>query len=333
MQSISVSYKNEWDNLVTHPLQSWAWGTFREKMGLSIERLGQIENNTLINPYLLTRHPIMFTGKELGYVPKSSIPTSLLLEYLAKDKKLVSVQFEPDGNETTFLQTENRVLAQLKEAARPLFTNYTFILDITKTEEELLKAMHAKTRYNIKIAQKHQVTIQEDNSSKAFETYIKLTNQTTARQGFYAHSPKYQTTMWETMHTAKIARLFTATYNGEILATWIFFIWKDRAYYPYGASSREHKEVMAPTLLLWEIIRMLKKEGIKSIDLWGAIGPQASPNDPWYGFHRFKEGFHPDLVKTAGSYDFIIHPFYYSSITYANSIRWYFLHMKKKIFH
>jgi len=54
-------------------------------------------------------------------------------------------------------------------AAHPLFTKYTFVLDLTKTEEELLKNMHQKARYNIRVAQKHDVEVVEDDSSKALK--------------------------------------------------------------------------------------------------------------------------------------------------------------------
>ena len=69
-------------------------------------------------------------------------------------------------------------------AAHPLFTKYTFILDLTKSEEELLKNMHPKTRYNIRVAEKKGVKVIEDNSDKAFEEYLKLTKETTQQTKF-----------------------------------------------------------------------------------------------------------------------------------------------------
>ena len=79
---------------------------------------------------------------------------------------------------------------------------------------------------------------------------------------------------------------------------------------------------MAPNLLLWEIARWGKKAGYKKFDLWGALGPQADENDPWYGFHRFKQGFGPKLVESVGSYDLILNPLLYRIYTMADKIRW-----------
>jgi lipid II:glycine glycyltransferase (peptidoglycan interpeptide bridge formation enzyme) len=66
---------------------------------------------------------------------------------------------------------------------------------------------------------------------------------------------------------------------------------KDTLYYPYGGSSKIHPEVMANNLICWEAIKLGKKLGLKKFDMWGALGPNPSPSDPWYGFHRFKAGY------------------------------------------
>jgi lipid II:glycine glycyltransferase (peptidoglycan interpeptide bridge formation enzyme) len=219
----------------------------------------------------------------------------------------------------------------LRPSHHPLFTKYTFILDLTKSEDALLAAMHPKTRYNIRVAQKHNVVVKEDNSQKAFNEYLRLTRETTSRQGFYAHNANYHKSMWKILHKEGIARLFTATYNGEVLSAWIVFIWGDTIYYPYGASSRSHHEVMAPTLLLWEIAKWSRRQaGIKKFDLWGALGPTPDEYDPWYGFHRFKQGFNPDLIEFTGSYDLIISPLLYTLYTMADNVRWFFLRLQSK---
>jgi lipid II:glycine glycyltransferase (peptidoglycan interpeptide bridge formation enzyme) len=187
--------------------------------------------------------------------------------------------------------------------------------------------MHPKTRYNIKVAQKHNVIVKEDNSKEAFKEYLRLTEETTSRQRFYAHNMSYHKTMWKTMRDAGIAHLFTASYEGKILSAWIVFVWGDTVYYPYGASGRDYREVMAPTLLLWQIAKWAKQKGLKYFDLWGAMGPNPDPNDPWYGFHRFKQGFNPRLIEFAGSFDLVLKPFHYRLYTLADTLRWKLLRL------
>lgn len=301
-----------------HPLQSQAWGEFRGAMGLDVAhtRYGY-----------LTFHHIPLTPWTVGYFPKGPMPTKKMiseLRSLGKQKHTLFIQLEPNA------QTGN---VNLPPSHHPLFTKYTFVLDLTKSEEELLKAMHPKTRYNLRVATKHGVVIKEDNSPEAFNDYLRLSEETTGRQGFYAHNALYHQTMWNIMHKAGIAHLFTATYQGKTLAAWILFAYGKTIYYPYGASSREHREVMAPTLMLWEIARWGKKNGYTSFDLWGALGPSLDPKDPWFGFHRFKQGFAPTLVEFVGSYDLIIQPLLYKVYKIADRLRWYILHIWKSNSH
>ncbi len=313
-----------WDAGVSHPLQSWAWGEFRKAMGIDVIRL---------NGWTVTFHKIPGLPYTIGYFPKGPTPTKEMvkeLTALGKQKRAIFIQLEPNVIKNLKLKIKNY---GLRPSHHPLFTKYTFVLDLQKPEEELLKAMHHKTRYNIRVAQKHGVTVAEDNSDRAFEAYLRLSHETTNRQGFYAHNETYHRTMWNILHKAKIAKLFTATYQGTILAAWIVFVWKDTVYYPYGASSREHREVMAPTLLLWEIARWARVQKLKYFDLWGSLGsPSADgpdPNDPWYGFHRFKEGFAPTLIEFVGSYDLVLKKPLYLIYTLADTIRWTLLKIKK----
>ena len=128
-------------------------------------------------------------------------------------------------------------------SGRSLFTKYNFVLDVTPSEAELLASFKQKTRYNIKVAEKKGVTVAIDDSPEAFEKYLELTEETTKRQGFYAHSRDYHKKMWNTLHPAGIAHLLTAKYptsptatqghsEDEIITTWILFKFNDTLYYP-----------------------------------------------------------------------------------------------------
>ena len=299
--------------MISHPLQSPAWGDFRKAMGIEVVRLSD---------WQLTFHTIPHTFWTVGYFPKGPKPTQKMideLKKLGKQKRAIYIQIEPNTTEKV----------NLKPSHHPLFTKYTFILDLTKSEDELLARMHPKTRYNIKVAQKHNVLIKDDTSPEAFREYLRLTQETTSRQGFFAHNKTYHETMWKIMREAGIAHLFTASYEGEVLSAWIVFVWGNTVYYPYGSSSRNHREVMAPTLLLWEIAKWAKKKGLKYFDLWGAMGPEPDIHDPWYGFHRFKQGFTPRLVEFSGSFDLIINKPLYILYTLADTIRWTLLRWKR----
>lgn len=232
-----------------------------------------------------------------------------------------------------FIQLEPHVLQsaklRLRPSFHPLFTRYTFQLDLRKSEEELLKAMHPKTRYNIRVAKKHGVEVVEDNSDEAFETYLRLTKETTKRQKFYAHNEQYHRLLWQTLKPRKMenltAHLLIAQYKNEPLVAWMLFVCGDTLYYPYGASSSKHHEIMASNLMMWEAIRFGKKLGLHTFDMWGALGPHPDTNDPWYGFHRFKEGYGGTLIEFVGSYDLVLHPFLYELYKLVDRTRWFVL--------
>ncbi len=341
--------KKDLNSIAAHPLQSFEWGEFRKKTGIKVIRGDNFQ---------LTVHQIPHTPWAIGYMPKGPLPDQKMMTELykiGKENKCIFIQLEPNVEKNKLPQNWKLEIGnwKLREAAHPLFTRYTFILDLTKSEEELLKNMHPKTRYNIRIAQKHGVEITEDNSDTAFEEYLKLTEETTKRQRFFAHSEKYHRLMWETLKSQKskvksqkldtdklTAHLFLAKYQPKnishlspltsqfVLAAWILFVFKDTLYYPYGASSNKHRETMASNLLMWEAIRFGKKLGLKKFDMWGALGHAPDKNDPWYGFHRFKEGYGGELTEFVGSFDFVINPLFYEVYKIADKLRWLFLRLK-----
>lgn len=328
--------KTTFNSYVHHPLQSFEWGDFRTKTGIKVIRRF-VDNVKDPLAFQLTIHQIPHTPWSVGYLPKGTAPSSLLIQELieiGKQEKCIFIQLEPHVQKDSGFQIKN---LPLTPSARPLFTKYTFILDLTQSDEELLKNCHPKTRYNIRVAQKHKVVVKNDNSKKAFKEYLQLTEETTRRQKFYAHGPRYHTLMWETLQQNgnKInpnelsAHLLTASYNKKVLTAWVVFIFKDTLYYPYGASSSEHREVMASNLMMWEAIQFGKKNGLKKFDMWGALSENPDTSDPWYGFHRFKQGYGPRLVEFVGSYDLVINPLLYQGFKTMNAARWLLLRLKK----
>jgi len=337
--------KKQFNQLATHPLQSWEWGEFREKTGKKVIRLGVFDPSTnsgrdkLKAVYQLTVHPIPGTNFTILYFPRGPMPDKTMLNALVKlgrQEKAILIKMEPDVGSAT---EENLQLAAHKEIhdflikngcrkGRPFFFEYTFQIDLTKSEKELLAAMHSKTRYNIRLSQRHGVEVVEDNSDKAFEIYLKLMMETTKRQRFYAHTPEYHQKMWQTLNPAGITHLLLTKHKGKVLAAYIFFTFNNILYYPYGGSSREHKEVMPTYAMMWEAIKFGKKQGCKIFDLWGCLGPRPNPRDPWYGFHRFKAGFGGKLIEFIGTYDLVINPHLYPFYNLANEIRWQFLKLK-----
>lgn len=312
--------RKDFKKQATHPLQSWEWGEFRKKMGNEVVRFnfGQI-----------TVHKLPFTNYKIGMFIKGIKPTQKMLDELTKFARENNIVFI----KTEFNAEDNKLIELLRKngaiAGKTLFTPTTFEIDLTKSEEDLLKSFSSKTRYNIKLAQKKGVKISEDNSNEAFEKYLELTRETVERQGFYAHSEKYHREMWsylnskpKAQNSKPIARLLVAKYKKEIITAWILFKWKDTLYYPYGAASLKHRNVMANNLMMWEAIRFGKKLKLKKFDLWG--------REPGKGFTKFKEGYNPKVVEFLGTWDLVINKPVYYLYRAVEVLRWMFLRTKSR---
>ena len=311
-----MTNQEDWNKQVDHPLQSYEWGEFREQTGVKIVREAGIQ---------VTIHKIPYTPWNVGYAPKGKLPTKeqvRVLEKIANENNCIFIKIEPKI-EGTWKPLDGFV------EGRSLFTKYNFVLDVTPSEEELLAGFKQKTRYNIKVAEKRGVEVAIDNSQKAFERYLELMEETTKRQGFYAHSRDYHKKMWNVLHEAGIAHLLVARYEGEIITTWVLFKFKDTLYYPYGASTREHREVMANNLMMWEAIKLAKKWGLKYLDMWGALGIEPDKYDPWYGFHTFKAGYGARHVEYIGTWDYVARPMLYKIYRATETLRWKLLRLLK----
>jgi lipid II:glycine glycyltransferase (peptidoglycan interpeptide bridge formation enzyme) len=321
LQLVTEKQKNQYNKAVSHVMQSWEWGEFRESLGLPVMRYGLFEGKKLVTAFTLTLHKIPFTHQYVGYLPKGPFPNkefAQALEIIARDQNCAFIKIEP--NISAEEAKPYALDPNFTPSPKPLFTKFNFVLDLTPTEEELLKNMHPKTRYNVKLAEKKGVTVEERTDDKAFEIYLKLYFQTTNRQNYHGHDEDYHRKVWKTLRDAGIARLLIGFYNErgtsaskKPLSCWMLLNFKDTLYYPYGGSSVEHKEVMANNLVAWEAIKLGKKMGLKRFDMWGALGPDADPNDPWQGFHRFKQGYGGKLVEYIGTFDLIFNdPLYWA---------------------
>jgi lipid II:glycine glycyltransferase (peptidoglycan interpeptide bridge formation enzyme) len=297
-----------------HPLQTNEWGEFRKEWGNTI-------HNSKVGLIIFSKIP--YTKYTIGTIIRGKEPTKkelLEIQRIGKDKNTIFIKLEPNviKNEKLVNHLKSSGLVE----GKTLFTPTSFWIDLTKSEDELLKSFSSKTRYNIRLAQRHDVKVQIDNSDKAFNKYWELTEETNKRQGFYSHTKRYHELMWKHLK-GKIANLLTATYNNEIISTWILFNNDGFLYYPYGASTDKYKEVMANNLMMWEAIKFGKKLKLSTFDLWG--------REEGKGFTKFKEGYNPRVVEFIGSWDLIINKPVYYIYRFAEKLRWLLLRLKSKI--
>ncbi len=323
----------EYNKCAAHPLQSWEWGEARKEMGISVLRIGKFAKGTLKEAYQLTFHPIPLTKFTVGYLPRSLWPSTQIISCLLEQGKkhnAVFIKIEPYVKESDFLLPENNPQLQIVKSRHPLFPEWTQMIDLGRNENEILSGMHPKTRYNIRLAQKKGVTVREMSDEKGFAIFSDLYFETCARQRYFGHTPEYHKIVWKHMKKS-LAHILVAFYDTTPLAAYELFCLNKSLYYPYGGTSLSYRNFMGANLLMWESVKLGKKLGASTFDMWGSLSPGYENSHPWSGFTRFKQGYGTDFVHMAGSYDLVIHPLHYSFYTIAHAARTLYLQLKKSV--
>lgn len=320
-----------------HPLQSWEWGEVRKKVGILVIRFITTDKEKR-RYFTVTIHSIGF-GKTMAYLARSVWPSEAELNVIIpvlKTYKAIALKLEPDmyieqSGEyhipLLYRHWNNNGLEFVRSNAS-IFGKHTFLVDLTPSEEEILRRMKQKTRYNIRIAQKHDVVVKNLSSLKeGFDTFFSLYQDTQHRQKYLGHGKDYHRAVWDGMKE-KQSKLFVAFYKGFPLAAYHVMYSDTRAFYVYGGTSSEQKQVMASNLLMWEVIRDAKKQGKRYFDMWGALPENYDLKDPWVGFHRFKEGYGGRHMTYMPTIDVVIDKPWYLLFSLAWPIRNKLLELK-----
>jgi peptidoglycan pentaglycine glycine transferase (the first glycine) len=292
-----------------HLLQTAPWGELKAAFGWQVAWLQRGDCGTQI---LFRKLP---GGFSLAYIPKGPIgqgwPALLPeIDALCRRRRAVFLKMEPDlwvdGDEPA--PPQGFSLSQ--HAIQPL---RTLVLDLSVGEEALLAQMKQKTRYNIRLAAKKGVVVRPDEDVQAFYDLMTATG---SRDGFGIHSLAYYQKAYQLFAPSGMCQLLVAEYEGQCLAALMVFFHQGRAWYFYGASSNDHRNLMPTYLLQWEAIRQAIQRGCYQYDLWGVpdeveevleAGFQARSDGLW-SVYRFKRGFGGQLRRAAGPWDRVYLP-------------------------
>jgi peptidoglycan pentaglycine glycine transferase (the first glycine) len=306
---LEESEKFQYDQFIANQesgsfLQSWEWGEWQEHLGRKVTRYKlQDTGPEWVGAFQAIEIPI---GNRWSYIyipygpiisDKFQIPNDKFqINFKSQFPKAVFIRIEPKDNFkfqiSNFKKTKN------------IQPGKTLVVNLSKSEEELLAQMHHKTRYNIKVAQKHGVAVMVGTSQQA----IGLIAETSSRHGFTSHPESYYQKLVDQFRDGSVAaKVYSAEYEGKIITSAIMVDFGNMRTYLFGGSSHEYKNVMAPYLLHWQAMLDAKKEGLATYDFWGI--ETASGETP--GFVRFKLGFGGNELQYAGAYDIVNKPFLY----------------------
>ncbi len=189
----------------------------------------------------------------------------------------------------------------------------TMLIDLRKSEDELLAAMKQKTRYNLRLAERKGVKIRH-GIPQDFPLLYRMYAETSVRDGFVIRSEDYYRAVWERFFEAGMLTPLIAEVEGQAVAGLMLFIFGKQSWYLYGMSRDQAREWMPNYLLQWEAIKTSQKAGCHTYDLWGAPD-EFHEDDPMWGVYRFKLGLGAFEARRIGAWDLPIKPLVYSLYT------------------
>jgi len=303
--------ENQWNQKVIENngsfLQSLEWAKFQRSLGRSVwlwhDKTGLA---------LVIRHNFPL-GKGYLYCPRGPVSflNDQIIEFLVKKsqeigskKNIIFLKIEPTHSfdfQRFGFRSSFRQIQPLK----------TLILDLDKDEDDLLKEMHSKTRYNIRLSQRKGVKIVQGN--EYFEDFWRLLKKTAQRDKFRTHPYIYYKKILaltpqvslKNFYKQAVFRLFAAQWKNKIVAANLYCFFGQRVTYLHGASDYQFRNLMAPHFLHWQVILKAKELGLKEYDFWGI------DSEKWPGLTRFKKGFGGKEVVYPGSFDFVFSSFWY----------------------
>lgn len=225
------------------------------------------------------------------------------IQQVAKKENCVFIRIRPQllaSKQNVSLLEKNG----LKKSPMHLAAEHTVMIDLTKSEEELLAGMRRQTRYDVKRAVKLGITVDKTNAEKVFKEFHKIQEETAKRQNFIP--PDLKTLLAEREAFLDNAEIYIAkTPEGKPIAYGLIIKDGLEGDYYEAASTMLNRKLPGAHALLWQAIKDLKAEGYQRFNLWG-IAPAGQPNHRYAGVTTFKTGFGGEIIEYVPAHDLII---------------------------
>lgn len=295
--------KEQWDEYILehegHPLQLWAWGQVKAGHGWIAERVFAYDEDVIVGAaqVLIRRLPTPF--RSFAYIPRGPLfEVAFKDEFLSKIEALVKrdhhsvvLSIEPDVYE--FEKPEGWV-----HSTNKILSPETILLDVSKSESDLLAAMAKKTRQYIRKSGA-DVKIKQVKRREDLDACLAIYRDTAKRAGFNLHNDQYYLDVFIQMQD--YSPIFVA-YEGDEPVSFLWLaISETTAYELYGGMNERGQELRANYALKWHAIKKVKEWGLSRYDFGGLVAG---------GVSNFKQGWSADVTTFAGTFDKPLSPLY-----------------------
>ncbi len=299
-----------WDGYVDrfegHPQQLWGWGETKGMHGWSVDRVLVNDGAETVGcaQLLIRRLPMPF--RALVYIPRgpmcSADQAAAVLEelggYASARHGGVALSIEPDWDaESPF--AEAVAAAGFKASANTVLIPRTLILDLSKSDDELMADMSKSTRANIRKAMRSEVDFRKVKTDAELEQVLGIYHETAARAGFGIHEDRYYRDIFNNMGDGSP---IIGAFDGEkVLA----FVWLARsgatAFELYGGVSAEGQKQRVNYGVKWAALTAMREDGCRRYDFNGLL------ND---GISDFKKQFAKHENLLLGTWEKPLSPLY-----------------------
>ena len=310
---------DEWNRFVqSHAeanfLQSWQWGEFHLSRGKQVIRRGIYEDAKLVGVY----EGVVETAKRGTYMAIAGGPIvdwskKTLLKKLRDDMKqqaatngCVFVRVRPQLEKTA---QSMKLFAELgfKKAPIYLSVEHAGVLDLTKSEEEIIAGTRERLRRALRKAEKNDIQIETSIDPESIREFYQIQMQTARRHDFVSFSEDFLVKQFAAFAATGSAVLYTARYQGDILAQNFIIFYGNEASYHYGASTELGTQLSGAPLLHMQAMRDARERGIGRYNFWGIVDENDTKHR-YYGVSVFKRGFGVSDLKYTPAHDLIINP-------------------------
>lgn len=331
----------EWNDLIKtfpdpHILQTEEWKTIKNQFGWEPYQYIWSNSNRIFAAALVLKRTISvvppYIQASVLYVPKGPLLVNWNdvdlrknviadLQVIAKLHRAMFIKIDPDIRIGTGIPGENvpdelgmKISTELagggwQYSGVQIQYKNTVMIDLNSSEDDLLRHMKQKTRYNIRLASRKGVMVRIGSSSD-FDMLYRMYAETSMRDNFAIREGGYYKSLWNIFSSAGMVEPLIAEVDDKPVAGLMLYIFGRKAYYMQGMSTSLHRVKMPNYMLQWEAMKRAKERDCVVYDLWGAPENFTS-DDPMWNVYRFKSGFGGELIRNIGAWDLVINKLLY----------------------
>lgn len=313
----TIDDQKTWDGFVTaHPeanfLHSWQWGEFHLSRHRTVLRRGVFKNDMLIGVYTghveparRGKHLQIVGGPIIDWKNKEAVKALITdIREQAIAHTCVYVRIRPQLEESEDARRLFKDLG-LKPAPMYLSVELAGVLDISQPEEDVLKGMRQRLRRALRKAKKNNITIETSTTPADIKTFYEIQLQTAGRQKFVPFTESFLEKQFAAFAATGNAVLYTAKYEGQILAQNFMIFYGNEASYHYGVSTELGTRLSGAPLLHMQAMRDARQRGITRYNFWGIVDEDDTKHR-FYGVSVFKRGFGVSELRYLHAHDMII---------------------------